>query len=155
MSNCCVCGNRFRSSTDNSCLVITHLVVQTIRGTVLGVGCGRRKKHQRVKQDFSTCLMHELGSLCEAVQRKKTLLQKLQRDSNCLYNHIYLEKQYVLRQNVLLCPINNFNERKQLFLNLPRDWNCSKIKWVLPWPFHRDSLKTMTVVFFCSPADWS
>ena len=37
---CFLCRNSYRSFTDNRCLAITHLAVETIRWTVLGVGGG-------------------------------------------------------------------------------------------------------------------
>jgi len=52
VSNCCLCGSRFWSSTDNDVLAITHLALQTVRGSlqrgVAGGGVQRaRKKQQR------------------------------------------------------------------------------------------------------------
>lgn len=54
VSNYCLCRNSSRSSTDNSCLAITHLAPQTIRWTVLGVGGGGRKPPQSVSKNENT-----------------------------------------------------------------------------------------------------
>lgn len=60
MSNCCLCWDSFRPSTDHSCLVITYCCRQTTWWTVLGVGGGGRRPPNRMSKNETMlpCFIH-------------------------------------------------------------------------------------------------